>query len=160
MKMLLLSSFLLFTGYILTVTAVNRGIPASISDSFYVLNGKKKDAGYIFTAWCYAIGISVMGIVFCLSQGEWYQFLGMFAGGGLCFTGTAPLFKSHERLIHYVSATTCALSAALWLLFSGYGIFLTPLPFVFFMGREKRMFRLELALFIIMYISLFIIHSK
>jgi hypothetical protein len=159
MTSILIISFILFAAYIALIISANRGIPASVSDSFYILNNRKKDAGYIFTAWCFIIGISVMGIIFTLSEGEWFQFLGLFAGGGLCFTGTAPLFKGHERIIHYTSAGICALAAVLWVIFAGCGLIppafaLAAIPIIRKCGNP--MFWAEMALFAGTYAALFI----
>lgn len=159
MTTLLHLTFTLFAMYIAFVIQVNRGVPASISDSFYILNRRKKGAGYVFTGWCYAIGISTMVMMFELSADAWYQFLGLFAGGGLCFVGTAPLFKSCERLIHYASAATCALAAALWMVFAGYWWVLIPFPFAF-LARRNRMFWVEVVLFLAMYATLFMTQLK
>uniref|UniRef100_UPI00195B9951 hypothetical protein n=1 Tax=Fusobacterium mortiferum TaxID=850 RepID=UPI00195B9951 len=42
-------------------------------------------------------------------------FLSFVACGALGFVGTAPLFKSHQRDIHFGSAIVCFASAYLWL---------------------------------------------
>jgi hypothetical protein len=159
MEAILFLSFALFTAYIAVVIVVNKGVPASVSDSFYILNSKTEGLGYVFTAWCYAVGISVMAIIFSLSDGEWYQFLGLFAGGGLCFVGTAPLFKGYQETRHYVSASVCAVIAILWMVFAGY--YAVPLicgliavPVIWKYGNP--MFWAEIALFASMYITLFL----
>jgi hypothetical protein len=98
--------------------------------------------------------------MFELSGGAWFQFTALFAGTGLCFAGTAPLFKSHEKVIHYTSAAVCAVGAAIWTGFIGcYWLLplIIPAPFV---NRKTRMFWTEMALFVITYVSLFIIHLK
>jgi hypothetical protein len=153
-------SFALFAAYIAAVLVVNRGVPASVSDSFYILNAKATGLGYIFTLWCYAIGISVAAMVFDASAGMWYQLLGLFAGGGLCFVGTAPLFKGHERIIHFTSAAVCAITAISWMVFAGYYAVplictLTIAPAVWKYGNP--MFWAEMALFAATYISLYLI---
>jgi hypothetical protein len=158
MTALLYTSFLLFAAYIAVIIAVNGGVPASISDSFYILNRKKPGLGRLFTLWCDAVGISVMAVMFEFSDGAWFQFLSFFAGTGLCFAGTAPLFKSHEKVIHYASAAVCAVGAAFWTGLMGcYWLlpFIIPAPFA---NRGTRMFWTEMALFVIAYGALFIIH--
>jgi hypothetical protein len=159
MTAILIASFILFAAYIATIIAANHGIPASVSDSFYILDGQRKDLGYVFTPWCWAIGGSVMLVMFEISEGEWYQALGLFAGGGLCFAGTAPLFKGHERLIHYTSAAVCALSATLWIIFTGY--WTIPLAFALIatpviQKYGNPVFWAETALFLATYLSLYI----
>jgi hypothetical protein len=154
METILFISLALFTGYIASVVAKFK-IPASISESFYLLDKKKKNLGYLFTVWCYLIGISVMSMMFGLSTDEWYQFLGFFAGGGLGFVGAAPLFKSREKQIHYISATVCAFSALLWMFLSGF--LMIPLTLLIlalcasFKYKNSRVFFLEIAVFVSMY---------
>ena len=111
-------SFGLFAVYLAAVIRLS-GVPASISDSYYLLESRKKGLGYVFTLWCWAIAFAVAAMMFELSAGQWYQFLGLFAGGGLAFTGAAPLFKSHERTVHYCAAGVCAASALTWMCAAG-----------------------------------------
>jgi hypothetical protein len=156
MAVLIVSAFL-FAAYMAALIALF-GVPESISDSFYLLNGKKKNAGCAFTVWCYAVGASVMAMMFELSSGAWYQFLGLFAGAGLGFVGTAPMFKSHEKLIHSVSASTCAVASLLWMTVAGYWFFPSALILAaaIIAGRfGKALFWTETALFVSMYITLF-----
>jgi hypothetical protein len=147
-------SFALFAAYVAVIIAVNGGVPASISDSFYILNAKANGLGYVFTLWCCAIGISVMAVMFDLAEGEWYQFLGLFAGGALGFVGTAPLFKSHQETIHFTSAAVCAAASAVYVSLLGYYILLIPVAVTVLLARKNRMFYSELAIFIITYASL------
>jgi hypothetical protein len=112
-------SLALFVAY-LTVIICLFGVPASISESFYLLESRRKGLGYLFTGWCWALAILVMSMMVTLSESRWWQFLSLFAGGGLGFVGTAPLFKSHEKTVHYVSTGVCALSALAWMTLAGY----------------------------------------
>jgi hypothetical protein len=154
MTTLILLSFALFVAYVAVIIACNGGMPASISDSFYILNAKTSGLGYVFTLWCFAIGISVMAVIFGLSDGEWYQFIGLFAGGALGFVGTAPLFKSHQETIHFTAAAVCATASAVYVSLLGYYILLIPVAVTVLVARKNRMFYSELAIFIITYASL------
>jgi hypothetical protein len=94
-----------------------------------------------------------------LSAGQWYQFLSLFAGGGLLFVGAAPRFKTHEHTVHYAGAGTCALAALMWMCLAGY--WYIPIPSVLLagglawhFGRRKIVFWVELALFASMYATL------
>jgi hypothetical protein len=151
-------SVLLFALYIITIIALF-GVPASISDSFYLLKGKKKGTEYFFTMWCYAVAITMMVIIFSKSEGKWFQFFGLFAGGGLGFVGTATMFKSSEKVIHYVSAALCAVSSILWIIFSGYWLITIVIfglsAIIITSQYKKSMFFLEIACFISMYLTLF-----
>jgi hypothetical protein len=119
MTVLLIFSFVIFAAYI-TVIIKFFGVPHSISDSFYLLEGRRKGLGYVFTLWCWAVAFTVMAAMLQLSQGQWWQFLSLFAGGGLVLVGTAPMFKGHERTVHYASAGTCAVATLLWMCLEGY----------------------------------------
>jgi hypothetical protein len=61
------------------------------------------------------MAVMVMILMLQASEGQWWQFLSLFAGGGLSFVGAAPLFKGQEKTIHYVSAGVCAVSAWAWM---------------------------------------------
>ena len=154
----LIISFVIFALYIIELIIVY-GVPYSFSDGFYILNEKKFGLGYLFTIWCFIIAFSVMPIMFHLSEDKWFQFLGLFAGGGLCFVGAAPLFKSHEKTIHETSAIITAIAGIIWIVLSGYWYvpviaFITVLYLAYI--DKKWMFWGELALFISMYAALFI----
>ncbi|MDR1644229.1 MAG: hypothetical protein LBS05_00165 [Tannerellaceae bacterium] len=151
MSAILFTSFALFALYIILIVEKNRGVPQSISDSFYL-----KGVGYTFTIWCFAIGFSVAMVMFDASAGRWFQFLGLFAGGGLCFVGTAPYFKSHERTVHFTSAATCAVAAAAWMCAAGYAPALIPVLIVALAVRQNRMFWSEITIFLMTYTSLYL----
>jgi hypothetical protein len=128
------------------------GVPASVSETFYLFNDKKNNLGYLFTLWCYLIGISVMIVMTDCSEGTWYQFLSFLSGGALCFVGTAPLFKGHEKVIHYVSASVCAVSALAWMFLDGcwiipFGMILIYLLFSEASGKGRLIFYLESGVF-------------
>lgn len=154
MTTILIISFVVFALYIIGLMIVEKTVPCSFSDGFYILNEKKQGLGYLFTLWCFFIALSVMPVMFHLTDGEWFQFLGLFTGGGLGFVGAAPLFKSHEKTIHYVSASVCAITGFVWMSLSGYWY----IPVLVFAAvlypackDKKWIFWGELALFISMY---------
>jgi hypothetical protein len=150
MTALFFISLTLFVAYIVTIMIVYK-IPTSMSESFY-----HPKIGYAFALWCYAIAISVMVTMCDLSTGQWFQFLSLFAAGGLMFVGTAPRFKTHERLIHYCAAGTSAVSATIWMCAAEYWYIPIPLVVLFaatahLTGRSKVVFWMELALFASIY---------
>lgn len=145
---------MLFALYINGLIIVEKTIPCSFSDGFYILNEKKQGLGYLFTPWCFFVALSVMPIMFQLSDGKWFQFLGLFTGGGLGFVGAAPLFKSHEKTIHYTSAIVCAVSGFAWMALSGFWFVpaIALIAFIYPACKDKKWtFWGELALFTSMY---------
>jgi hypothetical protein len=143
--------------YLMAVMAMF-GVPESVSDSFYLLNRRRRGLGYLFTAWCWAVAGTVMPLVFVLSDGQWYQFLGLFAGGGLGFVGAAPLFKGSERTIHYVSTGVCATAAVAWMVCAGYwyipAAWVLPYVLISVLWRKLPLFWIETFLFLSMYATL------
>jgi hypothetical protein len=147
-----------FSAYLISIIAMF-GLPASVSDSFYLLNAKKRNLGCMFTLWCYLTGITAIALMLSQSDGRWFQMFGFFAGGALCFVGTAPLFRDRERRIHSVSAFTCAIAALLWIALSGYwwipaALFL-PSVFALFKWEKQRVFWAEIWVFVSTYLTLF-----
>jgi hypothetical protein len=153
MGILLFILFSLFIAYIATVIRLF-GVPDSISESFYLLESKRRGLGYIFTGWCFVTGIGVAALMFEIAAGQWWQFLGLFAGGGLCFAGAAPLFRSSERVIHICGAGVCALASIIWMCLAGFGyiplfsLLLFVLPCL---KSGKIAFAVEAALFASMF---------
>jgi hypothetical protein len=151
-----ITSITLFVAYVTTVLSLF-GIPRSLSESFYLFESRRKGLGYVFTGWCWVMAILVMFMMAEQSEGCWWQFLSLFAGGGLGMVGTAPLFKGHERVIHYVSAGVCALSACAWVTLAGCWYVQLPLLVIAFaLGglHSKFLFWVETALFLAMFITL------
>jgi hypothetical protein len=144
-----------FAAYMAAIMILYK-IPTSVSESFY-----HPKIGWLFTLWCASIGIGACALTAELSEGEWYQCLCLFAGGGLLLVGVAPRFKTHDRTAHYAGAGTCALAAMAWMCAAGY--WYVPVPAVAAFGgsayllcRHKLVFWVELALFASMFITLFL----
>jgi hypothetical protein len=136
------------------------GVPYSISDTFYLMNAKKRNLGYLFTVWAALTGIAVAAMMFELSVGQWYQFLGLFAGGALGFVGAAPLFKGHEKKIHYTAAGVCAVAAVVWMVATGY--WFVPATTLATCGvitmltkTRKYMFWFEVVMFVSMFFVIY-----
>lgn len=156
---LLIVSFAIFALYIAAILYIF-GVPYSISDSHYLLNRLRKNLGILFTIWCFIIAFTVIPIMFEMTDGKWFQFLGLFTGGGLGFVGAAPLFKSHEKTIHYTSAAVCAASALSWMILYGYWYLpaIAIVALIYPAYRDKKWtFWGELVLFASMYTTLLLI---
>jgi hypothetical protein len=162
MEAVLIISAALYCAYVILIMAVNyslsgQPVPPSVSENFYLLESREKGLGYLFFAWCAAIGMSVMAVMIEYSAGRPFQFLAFLAGGALCFTGAAPAFKGHERIIHYASAGICALAAVLWVALMGYACVLLAAVLPLLLIKRNIIFRAETALFLAVYVSLFIL---
>lgn len=112
--MIILCAAILLT-YLCYTVWVGRGIPQSLSQTYYVLGNR---------GWLFQLVMSVTGI------GLYYPWsavtpdellcLPFIACGGLLFVATAPQFKIRlEGPVHYISAVVCGLAAALWLWLTG-----------------------------------------
>lgn len=124
----------LFTIY--NVCIVSKfGIPVSLSDSFYLLNGVKKGLGFIFTA-------MMVSMAFCLMPGwleitetitSWsknFTALPFLTAAGIAFVGAAPAFRKNEveKLVHGISAYLAAAFSILWICIVCYEVALIVLP--------------------------------
>lgn len=149
MTALLYISISVFVLY-LSAIILYRGVPASISESYYVL-GENKLLSSLFTWFCWLTAISLLP--YWLDNGG--GFLSFVACGALGFVGTAPLFKSHQRDIHFASAIVCFLSAYTWLFINDLTLAVISVGVLgLFAFAKKRMFWWEVTAFATIYTSL------
>ena len=149
MTAFLIISMSVFVLY-LTGIILYRGIPNSISDSYYVI-GEDRLLSSLFTWFCWLTAITLLP--YWLDSGG--GFLSFAACGALGFVGTAPLFKSHQRDIHFGSAIVCFVSAYIWLFIND--LILAVISVVILLGfsfAKKRTFWWEVTAFVTIYISL------
>jgi hypothetical protein len=107
-------SAILFYTYLIAICILNRGIPTSISKSWYLLKDRSTLLSSIFSLWCFAIAFLQMPFLLQTAEGEWFQFSGWLTAGGLALVGAAPAFKGHERVIHRVGAGIAAVFSILY----------------------------------------------
>lgn len=149
MTVFLIISMSIFWLY-LTGIILYRGIPDSISDSYYVI-GEDRLLSSLFTWFCWIVSITLLP--YWLDNGG--GFLSFLACGALGFVGTAPLFKSHQRDIHFGSAIVCFSSAYLWLLLNDMVLAVISLAILgLFFFVKKRTFWWEVTAFVTIYTSL------
>ena len=142
-------SIAVFIAY-LSAIMLRYGVPASISESYYVL-GESKLISSLFTWFCWLTAITLLP--YWLDNGG--GFLSFVACGALGFVGTAPLFKSHQRDIHFGSAIVCFASAYLWLLLNDMALAVISVALLgLFAFAKKRMFWWEVTAFATIYLSL------
>ena len=134
----------------LTGIILYRGIPDSISESYYVL-GENKLISSLFTWFCWVVAITLLP--YWLDNGG--GFLSFVACGALGFVGTAPLFKSHQRDIHFGSAIVCFVSAYAWLFINDLTLAVISVAVLgLFAFANKRTFCWEVTAFATIYLSL------
>lgn len=107
-------SLIIFTVYVLLI-GLMFGIPTSLSDTYYLLQGKLKGAGMAFILLMYFVAFTlVMPILDNTTEGlQIFAFLPIV---GIGFVGAAPLFKGKDSLAHRVAALTAAGGSVFWVL--------------------------------------------
>ena len=126
---MLLFTFLLFIAYVVTCVIMFKA-PTSLSNTYYLLNEKRKGLGLAFTfmMWllCFSIVIPMIEIT-----NENFEFLPFLTVLGIGFVGAAPLFKrkgkgSIEPYVHFTGATLSAVGSLIWIFvcFPSYWTFL------------------------------------
>lgn len=152
-------SLLLLAAYIAYAVGVVRGIPSSVSDTYYRLEKRGKRKGLFQLAMIVPAMLLLPAWLEC--SGENIRFLAFLSCGGLIFVGAAPLFKLElEGRVHYSAAAVCGISAILWVCLSGMWIIpLAVLPVVAGMGIRYRkwVFWIECAAFAVTYLAVLLV---
>lgn len=109
--------FVIYNAYILS----KFGVPHSLSNSFYLLNGIKKGLGYLFTIMMFIMSFCLMPgwIEITESISSWSHYLTVlpfFAAALIGFVGASPAFNDSdlENKVHTISAYAAAVFAILW----------------------------------------------
>lgn len=155
---LIILSFLIFLTYLIGLIKTF-GLPASISDTYYMLEKRRRGLGWLFTVFCWVVAGTLLPS--WLDQTPvGYQSTPFLAAGALLFVGAAPQFKlSLTGQVHYWAAGLCCLSAVLWCILSGYWFVPLSLSLVaglFFLWYGCPVFWLELAAFAATYLTIFL----
>lgn len=157
-------SFTIFALYV-AIIIVTFGIPTSLSDSFYLLEAKKKGIGYLFTGMMWIMGFLLL-IPLLDNTPEYWQFLAFLPVVGILAVGTAPAFKqSLEGKVHYASAALATVLIASWLfvcfpkLWPVLMISVILMTILMFASKSTKcfIFWAEMAMFLTAYVSLYII---
>ena len=97
------------------------GVPSSLSSSFYLLDGVKKNLGYIFTGMMFTMAFSLLPGWLELTEvvSSWSKYLTalpFFGAASIAFVGSAPAFRDFtlENKVHMVSAAAAAVFSLLW----------------------------------------------
>lgn len=108
--MLLMFSILFVAVFLLYVVMETKGIPSSLSETFYTLG----DDGWLFQMVMITVSIA-LAMPWLSVSSEYFQFLAFLSCGGLMFVGSAPCFRLPiHGFVHYTSAVVCCVCAVLW----------------------------------------------
>lgn len=112
MILLTVLSLLLIVSYTVSVCVYTKGIPYSISETYYKIKHK-----FWFAVATIGTAALLMPAILEVTP-EQYQFLAFLACVGMIFTGAAPNFREGtERKIHIAGAAMCLVFSQLWVAF-------------------------------------------
>ena len=133
MLALVLISFLLFIAYNIGIVS-KFGIPPSLSQSYYLLNGVKKNLGFLFTGMMLTMAFTLLPAWLELGEviSTWSSHLNplvFFTCAAICFVGAAPAFRANklEGTVHEVAAKVAAACSMIWCLAICWKIMYVPL---------------------------------
>ena len=114
---LLIISFLVIAAYTAAVCVKQKGVPYSISATFYKLQHP-----YWFMAAMWATAGLLMPAA--LETGKpGTEFLAFLACAGMLFVGAAPNFREElEGKVHMSGAVVCVVASQLWVAFNGWWV--------------------------------------
>lgn len=147
--------FLLYIGSIVFMF----GIPWSISNTYYLLEEKRKRLGMLFTVFCYGAGGFLLPSWLNITP-ESYQYVCFLSVAGLLFVGTATQFnESLTSTVHYSAAIICCVFSQIWCILMGFGL-LSLFSFAFFLciawfsKKKNWMFWIEIAAIMATYVAI------
>lgn len=110
---LLIFDILLVVAYMAWAVYVTRGIPVSLSATYYALGRW----GWVFQAVLFSVGLCLFPLWVGVTDYDWLAFLSC---GGVLFVAAAPAFRLElEGVVHYVSAAVCCVCAVAWQVLDG-----------------------------------------
>ena len=105
------------------------GVPSSLSASFYLWNGLKKNLGYIFTGMMFTVAFLLMPAWLEVTEivSSWSKYLTVlpfFGAASIAFVGAAPAFRDCklESKVHMIAAALAAVFSLLWCVVVCYSI--------------------------------------
>jgi hypothetical protein len=133
-KLILVSvSLLLFLAYNIGIVS-KFGIPPSLSQSYYLLNGVKKNLGFLFTGMMLTMAFTLLPAWLELGEvvSPWSSYLNplvFFTCAAIAFVGAAPAFKTNklEGTVHKVAAIVAAACSMIWCLVVCWKMMYVPL---------------------------------
>lgn len=89
------------------------GLPSMVSDTYYQLETRRKNLGWIFTAVLWLVSLTMLMCL--LDTGKGIQAFAFLGCAGLAFVGAAPRFRQQEeRGVHRTGAAIAALGGIAW----------------------------------------------
>lgn len=153
-------SFLIFVAYVIMVLGYLTYIPASLSETYYLLPGGVK---HLFPAMLWTVSFLLLPKALDVTPPEW-QFLIFLALAAIVFVGAAPEFHDpQEGKTHTVAAYAAAILGIAWAVIAADGFFYLVLSFIVAClaanatrtVKSGLTFWLELIAFSTVYISIF-----
>ena len=133
---LLIISFLVMAAYTAAVCVKQKGVPYSISATFYKLQHP-----YWFMAAMWATAGLLMPAALETSKSG-TEFLAFLACAGMIFVGAAPNFREElEGKVHMLGAVVCVVASQLWVAFNCWWVLIPVwLAFIVYtvIGMSKR----------------------
>lgn len=151
-------SIIIFLIYLISIVFMF-DVPWSISNTYYLLEEKRKGLGWLFTAFCYGTGGFLLPDWLNVTP-ESYQYTCFLSVAGLFFVGTATQFKENlTSAVHYTAAVVCCVFSQIWCIIAGFW-WLSLFSFTYYLiiagfSKEKNwMFWVEIAAIMATYISI------
>lgn len=155
---LTLISLVLLGAYVAYAVSVIKGVPWSVSDTYYQLakRGRAK--------WLFQLAMIVPAMLLLPAwlerSPEHLQFLAFLSCAGLIFVGAAPCFKLElEGRIHYAATAICGISSVIWVCLMGMWYVPAALfaaAICWMIKYQRWMFWIEVAAFVSTYITVLI----
>ena len=159
MMTLLIIAIILTLAYNAVLIVRNKGIPPSLSHSFYIFGGNPK--GFIFYG--YLVAMFFLLIIPMIEetpeQWEWLPFIALASLG---FTGAAADFFDikQTKTVHIVAASIAGLFSVLWAIVVGYWyltvIFAIVSSIIACINQKSKIYWFEMGGFALVFLTLFL----
>lgn len=164
-----LLSLCAFAAYVV-VLLCKFGVPASISEGYYLIPGKWGPMA--FAAFAVLTAFPMLVFWLTITEGAATQCLAFLSCAPLLFVGAAGAFRGFEmtRRVHYVAAAMCGVFSQLWIALNGWMWIASIVLFVaaFILSRRYKgvrgngtpgsalLFFAEMAAFVALHVALIV----
>jgi len=150
MMLLVITAIILTLTYNAVLISENKGVPLSLSHSFYIFGGKDT-WGYIFYGYLVAMFMLLIVPMMEMTPEKW-EFLPFLALGSLCFVGVAADFMDKDtNVIHVACAGISAYISISWCVVVGYYyipiIFAVVAAYFIYKDTVNKIYYLEMGAF-------------